>query len=57
LQLATLDPLVANKLVIDLNDPNRPRYTLEELQEVLTDRNQLKARCFLLEEELLYHRG
>ncbi|XP_002123286.2 RILP-like protein 1 isoform X2 [Ciona intestinalis] len=51
------DPLLANKLVIDLSDPNRPRYTLQELQEVLNDRNKLKARCFLLEEELRYFKG
>uniref|UniRef100_H2YQ05 RH2 domain-containing protein n=1 Tax=Ciona savignyi TaxID=51511 RepID=H2YQ05_CIOSA len=51
------DPLLANKLVIDLSDPNRPRYTLQELQEVLNDRNKLKAECFLLEEELRFYRG
>ncbi|XP_076801891.1 RILP-like protein 1 isoform X2 [Clavelina lepadiformis] len=51
------DPLMSNKQIIDLTDPNRPRYTLQELQEVLNDRNQLKARCFLLEEELIFHRG
>lgn len=50
------DPLLANKLVIDLNDPNRPRYTLSELLEVLNDRNQLKARCFRLEEELIFYK-
>jgi len=50
------DPLLANKLIIDLNDPNRPRYTLQELLEVLNDRNQLKARCFRLEEELIFYK-
>jgi len=50
------DPLLANKLMIDLTDPNRPRYTLEELLEVLNDRNQLKARCFRLEEELIFYK-
>jgi len=50
------DPLIANKLVIDLNDPNRPRYTLQELLEVLNDRNLLKARCFRLEEELIFYK-
>ena len=48
--------MIANKLVIDLNDPNRPRYTLQELLEVLNDRNLLKARCFRLEEELIFYK-
>jgi len=51
-----MDPLLANKLVIDLTDPDRPRYTLQELQEVLNDRNQLKAENFLLKEELVFYK-
>ena len=53
---APMDPLLANKLVIDLTDPDRPRYTLQELQEVLNDRNQLKAENFLLKEELVFYK-
>ncbi|KAG9329478.1 hypothetical protein JZ751_004516 [Albula glossodonta] len=33
-----------NKLVVDLKDPNRPRFTMQELKEVLQERNQLKAQ-------------
>ncbi|KAK6476490.1 RILP-like protein 2 [Huso huso] len=42
----------ADKLVIDLKDPNRPRFTLQELKDVLQERNQLKAQLLLAQEEL-----
>lgn len=32
-----------------------PRFTLEELRDVLHERNQLKAQVFLLQEELAYY--
>uniref|UniRef100_A0A8C4TK42 RILP-like protein 2 n=1 Tax=Erpetoichthys calabaricus TaxID=27687 RepID=A0A8C4TK42_ERPCA len=41
-----------NQLVIDLKDPNRPRFTLQELRDVLQERNQLKAQLLLAQEEL-----
>ncbi|KAH0625398.1 hypothetical protein JD844_014885 [Phrynosoma platyrhinos] len=41
-----------NKMVIDLTDANRPRFTLEELREVLQERNQLKAQLLVAQEEL-----
>lgn len=41
-----------NQLVIDLNDPNRPRFTMHELKEVLQERNQLKAQLMVTQEEL-----
>nr|XP_020658384.1 RILP-like protein 2 [Pogona vitticeps] len=41
-----------NKMVIDLTDPNRPRFTLQELREVLQERNQLKAQLLVVQEEL-----
>uniref|UniRef100_A0A8C4UQX7 RILP-like protein 2 n=1 Tax=Falco tinnunculus TaxID=100819 RepID=A0A8C4UQX7_FALTI len=41
-----------DKMVIDLTDPNRPRFTLQELQDVLQERNQLKAQLFVVQEEL-----
>ncbi|TNN39561.1 RILP-like protein 1 [Liparis tanakae] len=43
---AGLDPL----------DPNRPRFTLQELRDVLHERNELKAKVFLLQEELAYYK-
>uniref|UniRef100_A0A3B5LM26 RILP-like protein 2 n=1 Tax=Xiphophorus couchianus TaxID=32473 RepID=A0A3B5LM26_9TELE len=48
----------ANQLVVDLNDPNRPRFTMQELKEVLQERNQLKAQLMVAQEELqLYKRS
>ncbi|NWX97193.1 RIPL2 protein, partial [Nothoprocta ornata] len=41
-----------DKMVIDLTDPERPRFTLQELREVLQERNQLKAQLLVLQEEL-----
>ncbi|NWI18031.1 RIPL2 protein, partial [Crypturellus soui] len=41
-----------DKMVIDLTDPDRPRFTLQELREVLQERNQLKAQLLVLQEEL-----
>ncbi|XP_028851450.1 RILP-like protein 2 isoform X2 [Denticeps clupeoides] len=47
-----------NKLVVDLKDPNRPRFTMQELKEVLQERNQLKAQLLIAQEELqLYKSG
>ncbi|XP_050964870.1 RILP-like protein 2 [Labeo rohita] len=47
-----------NKLVVDLKDPNRPRFTMQELKEVLQERNNLKAQLLLAQEELqLYKSG
>lgn len=37
-------------------DPNRPRYTKAELQEILTERNRLKEECFSLREELSWYK-
>nr|XP_003222817.2 PREDICTED: RILP-like protein 2 [Anolis carolinensis] len=41
-----------DKMVIDLTDANRPRFTLQELREVLQERNQLKAQLLVVQEEL-----
>ncbi|KAL4646614.1 RILP-like protein 2 [Arapaima gigas] len=47
-----------DKLVVDLKDPNRPRFTMQELKEVLQERNQLKAQLLVAQEELqLYKSG
>lgn len=43
--------------MVDLKDPNRPRFTMQELKEVLQERNQLKAQLLIAQEELqLYKR-
>uniref|UniRef100_A0A668W640 RILP-like protein 1 n=1 Tax=Oreochromis aureus TaxID=47969 RepID=A0A668W640_OREAU len=42
---------------LDPKDPNRPRFTLQELRDVLHERNELKAKVFLLQEELAYYKS
>ena len=49
-QSETVD--LTTKLVYDRDDPNRPRFTLQELKEILYERNELKARVSDLEDEL-----
>lgn len=49
-------PFPANKAVYDLEDPNRPRFTTEELKDILHERNELKARVSDLEDELETYR-
>ncbi|KAK6296767.1 hypothetical protein J4Q44_G00329090 [Coregonus suidteri] len=46
---------LTDKLVIDLKDPNRPCFTKQEFREMLTERNELKANLFLVQEELSYY--
>uniref|UniRef100_A0A8C5DQG5 RILP-like protein 1 n=1 Tax=Gouania willdenowi TaxID=441366 RepID=A0A8C5DQG5_GOUWI len=41
----------------DPKDPHRARFTLQELRDVLHERNELKAKVFLLQEELSYYRS
>ncbi|KYB26082.1 RILP-like protein homolog [Tribolium castaneum] len=55
--LAKCDPPVpVNKAVYDLDDPNRPRFTTQELKDILHERNELKARVSDLEDELETYR-
>nr|XP_055063602.1 RILP-like protein 1 isoform X4 [Misgurnus anguillicaudatus] len=42
---------------IDAKDPNRPRFTLQELRDVLHERNELKAKVFMLQEEMAYYKS
>ncbi|XP_026130068.1 RILP-like protein 1 isoform X3 [Carassius auratus] len=42
---------------LDPNDPNRPRFTLQELRDVLHERNELKAKVFMLQEEIAYYKS
>ncbi|CAL8342850.1 unnamed protein product [Lota lota] len=46
-----------DQLVIDLKDPNRPRFTMQELKEVLQERNQLKAQLMVAQEELQVYKS
>jgi len=50
-------PNLTNKIVIDVNDPNRPRFTIAELKEILCERNELKARVSDLTDELSFYRS
>ncbi|KAM4763473.1 RILP-like protein 2 isoform 2-T2 [Cyanocitta cristata] len=50
--LEALPSLGPDQMVIDLTDPNRPRFTLQELRDVLQERNQLKAQLLVVQEEL-----
>lgn len=47
----------AEKVAMELKDPNRPRFTLQELRDVLHERNELKSKLFLLQEELAYYKS
>lgn len=47
---------LTNKVVYDLDDPDRPRFTTAELKEILHERNELKARVSDLEDELELYR-
>ncbi|XP_076007291.1 RILP-like protein 1 [Genypterus blacodes] len=38
-------------------EPDKPRFTLEELRDVLQERNELKSQLFLLQEELAYYKS
>ena len=37
-------------------DPNRPRFTLKELQKVLQEKNDLKEKVLMLEEDLAFYK-
>ncbi len=39
-----------------VDDPNRPRFTLPELKDILQERNSLKAKVSDLEDELALFR-
>lgn len=43
---------LANMLIFDAKDPNRPRFTLKELQKVLMEKNELTIKLDQTQEEL-----
>lgn len=49
-------PDLKNKAIYDLDDPDRPKFTTNELKDILTERNELKTRVNELEDELLQYR-
>ncbi|XP_048413003.1 RILP-like protein 1 isoform X2 [Stegostoma tigrinum] len=46
---------MADKIIIDVNDPERPYFTKQEMRQILHERNELKANLFLVQEELAYY--
>ncbi|XP_075955771.1 RILP-like protein 1 [Anarhichas minor] len=38
-------------------DSDKPRFTLQELRDVLQEKNELKAQVFLLQEELVHYKS
>ncbi|KAG7480984.1 hypothetical protein MATL_G00062010 [Megalops atlanticus] len=56
-QEACEEDTAGEKGALDLKDPNRPRFTLQELRDVLHERNELKAKVFMLQEELAYYKS
>ncbi|KAK2102853.1 RILP-like protein 2 [Saguinus oedipus] len=46
-----------NKMVVDLTDPSRPRFTLQELRDVLQERNRLKSQLLVVQEELACYKS
>ncbi|XP_042193592.1 RILP-like protein 1 isoform X4 [Callorhinchus milii] len=55
--LSEEDFLDSEPVVVDVNDTSRPRFTLQELRDVLHERNELKAKVFVLQEELAYYKS
>ncbi|XP_024084372.1 RILP-like protein homolog isoform X2 [Cimex lectularius] len=47
---------IKTKNVCDYEDPNRPRYTTEEIKEILKERNDYQAKISELERELEKYR-
>lgn len=37
-------------------EADKPRFTLQELRDVLQEKNELKAQVFMLQEELAYYK-
>jgi len=55
-QSANTEPDLTGKVVYSVDDPNRPRFTLAELKDILQERNSLKAKVSDLEDELELYR-
>ncbi|KAF6029869.1 RILPL1 [Bugula neritina] len=48
---------IIGQVVGDVKDPENPRFTLNELKDVLTERNTLKSKLIEIEEELSYYKA
>lgn len=47
---------IIGQVVGNVKDPDNPRFTLNELKDVLTERNTLKSKLLEIEEELCYYK-
>ena len=55
-QVSSQRDQLKGKVIYDENDPQRPRFSLPELRDILQERNALKARVSDLEDELAVFR-
>ncbi|XP_022249524.1 RILP-like protein 1 isoform X2 [Limulus polyphemus] len=51
-----LVPDSKRKFVIDLDDPERPQFTVDELKRIMFERNDLKAKISELQDELTLYK-
>lgn len=49
-------PNLIGQMVGNLKENDNPRFTLNELKDVLTERNTLKSKLIEIEEELTYYK-
>lgn len=48
---------IIGQVVGNVKDPDNPRFTLNELKDILTERNTLKSKLIEIEEELTYYKS
>ncbi|KAM4745685.1 RILP-like protein 1 [Anableps anableps] len=51
------DPELEDEADCAEQEADKPRFTLQELRDVLQERNELKAQVFMLQEELAYYKN
>lgn len=47
---------VEGKMIIDKYDPHRPQFTINELKNVIFERNELRSHLIDVEEQLLVYK-
>ncbi|XP_017269172.1 RILP-like protein 1 [Kryptolebias marmoratus] len=57
LQRESADPDQEDESDSSEQESDKPRFTLQELRDVLQERNELKAQVFTLQEELAYYKS
>lgn len=56
-QEGEVEQAVEGRCSAEWREPSQPCFTLDDLQEVLQERNELKAQVFMLQEELAYYKS